>query len=193
MNSTSPLAHEPTSDVPVGLGDARRIVVPTDAEDVALARSRRVALGMARAAGAELVLYDRSDERWTDTPHPTGPLTVDEVDGERRPHLVGQMREALDAGVPVTAWLASVPALTAMLDVIQDLDVDVVVVPDELGAPKLMDRIAVGSSPAEMVERIARLQLDRVPTLVSVADDETASIVTADTPPTTADSQEDSR
>jgi len=182
--------------VPDGLGDVTRLVVPTDDTDSALGRARRVALQIARATDAEVVLYDRSDERWTDTPHPSGPFAVDQVDGERRPHLVRQMREFVDAGVTTTAWLATVPALTAMLDVLQDLEVDVVVVPDRLDAPRMMDRLQVGSTPAEMVERIARLQLPRTPALVSVADDGVARIVTSTAGATTTENttpQEDPR
>lgn len=149
----------------------RRLVVPTDAGDPSLARARRAALEIARRFDLEVVLYDRSHERWTDHPHPKGPLTVDQIDGEERPHLVRQLRDFDAGGVTARAFLATVPALTAMIDLLQELEVDAVMVPTDLSKPTVMDRLQVGSSPAEMIERIAALQLDVHP-LVFVVDDD---------------------
>jgi anti-sigma factor RsiW len=146
----------------------RRVVVPTDGADASLARTREVALQLAREHDFDVVLYDRSDERWTDTPHPSGPFTVDQIDDERRPHLVVQLRDFAAAGVTATAWLATVPALTAMLDVLQELDVDGVLVPEHLDKPRIMDRLQVGSDTAAMVDRVAELQLPSPPTVLVV-------------------------
>lgn len=146
----------------------RRVVVPTDESDAALARTREVALHLARQHGFDVVLYDRSDERWTDTPHPSGPYTAAELDGERRPDLVRQLRDFEAAGVTATAWLATVPALTAMLDVLQELDVDGVLLPEQLDEPKIMDRLQIGSDTASMVDRVAELQLPTPPTVLVV-------------------------
>lgn len=150
------------------LADVDVIAVPTDdGRDEALTRARHAALQLARRAGARVILYDRSDERWTDTPHPSGPIGADDVPDDRR-HLVRQLRDFTEAGVDACAYLATVPALTAMLDVVQSSGTDVVVLPDELDAPKMMDRLQVGHTPAEMVERIAELHTDRPIHVVSV-------------------------
>lgn len=146
----------------------RRVVVPTDEADAALAHTRQVALQLAREHDFEVVLYDRSDERWTDTPHPSGPFTADEIDDERRGHLVRQLRDFEAAGVTATAWLATIPALTAMLDVLQELDVDGVLLPEKLDKPKIMDRVQSGSDTAAMVERVADLQMPTPPTVLVV-------------------------
>ena len=145
-----------------------RMVVPTDERDDALAHTREAALSFARTFGFDVVLYDRSDERWTDTPHASGPFTAAEIDAEHRPHLPRQLRDFEAAGVRATAWLATVPALTAMLDVLQELQVDGVLLPDSLDHPKMMDRIQIGADPASMVDRVAELQMPTPPTVFVV-------------------------
>jgi hypothetical protein len=153
-----------------------RVVIATNRNDESLDRVRGVVLELAVQYGFAVVLYDRSNERWTDTPHPKGPLTADEVDVEERPHLVEQLREFQAAGVSATAWLATVPALTAMLDVLQEMNVDAIVLPEDLGGRKMMDRLQIGSGPAEMVQRIADLQLERPPLVVVVDEEGTMTV-----------------
>ena len=75
------------------------------------------------------------------------------------------------AGVTATAWLATVPALTAMLDVLQELDVDGVLLPDHLDNPKIMDRLQIGSDTAQMIDRVAELQMPIPPTVLVVRED----------------------
>lgn len=145
-----------------------RMIVLTDDGDDAVARTREAALTFARNFGFDVVLYDRSDERWTDTPHASGPFTADEVDAERRPHLPRQLRDFEAAGVRATAWLATVPALTAMLDVLQELRADGVLLPEQLDHPKMMDRLQIGSDPAAMVDRVADLQMPNPPVVFLV-------------------------
>lgn len=157
-----------------------RIVVPTDDRDESLGGLRAVALRLAREFDLDVVLYDRSNERWTDTPHPSGPFTADQIDAGERPHLVRQLRDFEAGGVTATAWLATVPALTAMLDVLQELDVDGVVLPAELDHPKFMDRIQVGADVADMVNRVAELQMPDAPVVLVVADDGPITIATID-------------
>lgn len=145
-----------------------RVVVPTDADGDGMARARRAATQLASTHGWELVLYDRSNERWTDTPHPAGLVTADEIDRDERGHLARQMDDIEAAGVDVAAWLATVPALTAMIDVFQAADVDGVVVPDQLDSPKMMDRLQTGGSPDDLIARVAELQLDSSPAFLVV-------------------------
>jgi hypothetical protein len=147
------------------------LAIATDEADEALARVRRVALGLARTHGFEVVLYDRSQERWTDHPHPTGPVTADDVVDTDREHLVRQLRDFEDAGVTASAWLATIPALTAMLDMLQALDVDAIMLPEHLEEPKLMDRLQPGATAPMMVQRIAELSMQRPPVVLSVPED----------------------
>ena len=158
----------------------RRVAIATDDSDEALARVRRVVLGLARTFGFEVVLYDRSHERWTDHPHPKGPVTADQLDGTDRDHLVRQLRDFEAAGVGATAWLATVPALTAMLDVLQSLDVDAVMLPESLDEPKLMDRLQIGSTPPAMVQRIAELNMQRPPLVFQVPESGPIMLVDAE-------------
>lgn len=148
-----------TSSATAAAAGIRCVVVPTDDESDALARARRAALQLARRHGWRIVLYDRTGERWTDTPHPVGTLAADEIDESERPHLVRQLADLEAAGVPSSAFLATVPALTAMIDVVQEIDVDAVLMPDELDKPRVMDRLQIGDGPGEMVARVAKLQL----------------------------------
>jgi hypothetical protein len=159
---------------------AEVLVVPTDDRDPALERACEAAAQLAAVHDLRLVLYDRSGERWTDTPHPKGPVEAAEL-GDDRPHLRRRLDELRAAGVPATAWLATVPALTAMTDVLQEIAVDGMVVPAQLDRPKMMDRLQVGEGPAEMVERVAALQTDRpAPGVLVVDDDRHVRLMTTD-------------
>ncbi len=155
----------------------RRLAIATDESDDALARVRQVASELAATHGFDVVLYDRSHERWTDHPHPQGPVTADDLDGSDREHLVAQLREFEAAGVGATAWLATVPALTAMLDVLQAMEVDAVMLPDSLDEPKMADRLQSGSSPSTMVQRVAELNLQRPPLVFEVSDSGSIRVV----------------
>lgn len=167
MDPTIELSPEAAAAV-TGL---RRVAVPTDADDDQLAHSRHVATRLAAEHGWELVLYDRSKETWMDHPHPRACVTADELDADEWEHLVRQLRDVEAAGVAATAWLATVPSLTAMVDVALELSLDGVVLPADLGKPKLMDRLLEGDDPAERVERVAHLQLgDDAPVFLEVDD-----------------------
>lgn len=171
-NSTTPASPERLLD------GARRVAIATDDDaDAALAEVRAFTKSLATDHEFDVVLYDRSGERWTDHPHPKGPLTAAELSGSDRDHLVAQLSELEEAGIGATAWLATVPALTAMLDVLQDLDVDAVILPERLDHPKMMDRIQVGSSPPEMVQRVAELNLEHPPQILAMTEDGALSIV----------------
>jgi hypothetical protein len=137
----------------------RKLAVATDADDDDLAASRMLALALAAEHDLEVVLYDRSEETWMDHPHPSGPLTRDELtsDGERG-HLATQLAEFEQAGVTATAWVATVPSITEIVDVVRELGVDTIILPSDLEHPKLLDRLK-GESPAKVVERITEINL----------------------------------
>lgn len=168
---TAMLDIRPDAEATTAVAALRRIVVPTDPGDERLARAREAALQLAVEHGWELVLYDRSHERWTDTPHPSGPVRADELDRDEWEHLVRQLRDIEAAGVTATAWLATVPALTAMIDVLQELAVDGVLLPAHLDQPRIMDRLLEGGDPAGMVERVSDLHLDPPPIVLVLDDD----------------------
>jgi len=149
----------------------QRMIVPTDDGDAALAHARAAALELATRFDTELVLYDRTGERWTDTPHPKGPLRLLDLDAGEHPHLVEQLRECEAAGVDAVAYLATVPALTAMIDALQELEIDCVLLPRDLDHPTLMDRLQPGDHPAQMVQRVSELQVDQSPVMLVVGPD----------------------
>ncbi len=156
-----------------------RVAVPTDADDDSLANVRRVATRLAAEHGWELVLYDRSHETWMDHPHPKGCVTVDQLDGDEWEHLRVQLRDVESAGVSVTAWLATVPSITAMVDAIQEIDIDAVLVPADPEHATLADRLLEGGDPAERLERVAHLQLGTDAPVVIAVDGDGALAVRA--------------
>jgi hypothetical protein len=166
----------PDDEAGAAVASLRRVVVPTDPRDERLARARQAALQLATEHGWEIVLYDRSHERWTDTPHPSGPVSADELDPDEWEGLARQLRDIEAAGVTATAWLATVPSLTAMIDVLQELDVDGVLLPSHLDQPKVMDRLLEGGNPAGMVERVADLHLEAPPIFLVLDDDSRLSV-----------------
>ena len=82
-----------------------------------------------------------------------------------------QLRDIERAGVTATAWLATVPALTAMIEALQELAIDGVLLPARLDQPKVMDRLLEGGDAASMVERVADLHLEAPPTFLILDDD----------------------
>jgi len=178
--STDP-GHAPDlSDDAAGvLSRHSRLAVPTDADDDTLRELREAAIDLAVRFDLEVVLYDRSEETWMDHPHPKGVCDRSEIDGERRPHLVEQLDEFVARGVPTSAWIATVPSLTEIVDVIREVDVDVVLVPEHTDGSKLLDRLKT-SEPSEIVERVATLNLER-PVAVLVRHDD-GTIRVADSP-----------
>lgn len=155
------------------LGSVRTLVVPTDADDDGYSRARRAALQLAGGSSdpVRVVLHDRSDERWTDTPNPEGPLDPAAVAAGGRTHLVEQMRPFTDAGVDVVAWYASVPALTAVITPVQELDAQAVLVPEWPEKQRVMDRLQPGSDAGEQIGRVLDQNLERTVYVFIVKDD----------------------
>lgn len=169
------MTDRPTDDITTIAAGVRNFIVPTSDHDESYAAARRAALHLASAGGATVVLYDRSDERWTDTPHPEGPFGPDEIETDRRPHLPDQMQPFIEAGVDIRAWYASVPSLTAIISAIQALDADAVVVPDGLAKPRVMDRLQGGGDPEELIGHVLDQNLER-PVHLFVVDTDSGEI-----------------
>lgn len=136
-----------------------------DGGDDALARSRSVAVALAALVDARLVLLDRSDTTYADTPR-VHQLSRDEAVGLDRGYLVDGIDEAAAAGVSATAFQHSLPGDEALTDAIDQVGADLVVVPVDLDAPGLLARLKSGD--------VADRTVDATPagtTVLSVDDD----------------------
>jgi hypothetical protein len=153
------------------LARVRRLVVPTDAKDETMRHGREAALAIAGRYGTEIVLYDRTHEYWSETPHPTGPLTAEQLDASSHRHLIEQLGEFADEGAAATAFLATLPSIAAILDVLQDVEIDAVLMPHPLGHRTWMDRLRGGKDQGEEVARVAATQLGMHPIILEVEQD----------------------
>ena len=148
------------------LRGATKLAVATDTDDARLAATRSLAASLAAEYDLSVVLYDRSQETWMDHPHPSGVCDRSDLADRDRQHIADQMTEFDDAGVEVTAWIATVPSITEIVDVVMQAGVDAILLPDATEHPKLLDRLK-SDSPADVVERIVNHNLDApVPVLV---------------------------
>lgn len=145
---------------------ATKLAVATDTDDETLAATRSVAASLAAENDLSVVLYDRSEETWMDHPHPSGVCDRADLADRERQHVADQMVEFDEAGVDVSAWIATVPSITEIVDVVLQAGVDVILLPNEIGNPTLLDRLKA-DSPSDVVERIVSHNLDSpVPVLV---------------------------
>lgn len=117
------------------------LVSVEDGSDPALDGARRTAIALAALVDAKLVLLDRSDTTYADTPR-IFELTRDEVVGlGERQYLLDAMDEAISADVSVTAFQHSLPGVEAISDAAERVRADIYVVPDHLDGPGLVDRL----------------------------------------------------
>jgi hypothetical protein len=125
------------------LRDANLILAIVDGgREPAYRRSWSVALSFARRTGATLMLADRSQETWGETPHHSGPFTPDEVRRMGKHHLDAYLDEADAAGVLVIVWFPSLPLPESYYgETLSHNRVDLAVLPDRLERPKLLDRL----------------------------------------------------
>lgn len=128
-------------EVRSALDGVTSIVVPVDdGDDDALARARSAAIALAAASGARLVLLDRSDTTYADTPriHELGRESADELD---RPYLVAGIDEAEAAGVEAIGFQHSLPGDEALSDTVAQVGAEALVVPASLSSPGLFGRL----------------------------------------------------
>jgi hypothetical protein len=177
--TNSNAAHQLSDAAADALSRSRRVAVPTDSDDATLRDLRAAAIDLAVRFDLEVVLYDRSEETWMDHPHPTGLCDREAIDAERRPHLVDQFDELAARGITPSVWIATVPSLTEIVDVVREVDVDTILVPAGNDGGKLLDRVK-SDGPAEIVERVTALNLE-APVDVLVRHDDGS--VTLATPP----------
>ena len=120
---------------------AGTIVVPVDdGADDAFARARDVAVRLAELGEARLVMLDRGDTTYADTPR-VFELTRDEVAELDRPYLLAQLDSAAASGVNATAFQHSLPGDEALTDAVNEIGADLVVVPASLDSPGFLDRL----------------------------------------------------
>lgn len=148
------------------------VLVPVDdGSDPARERGRLAAQALAARAGARLVLLDRLDTTYADTPR-VHELTRDELEGIDRPYLVAHIDEAAAAGVSATAFQHSLPGAEALTDAVKAVGADLVVVPDEVDKPGFLDRL----KGAAVAERAADAAPAGVP-VVAVGEDGSLSLL----------------
>jgi hypothetical protein len=138
------------------LRDASLILAIVDGgREPAYRRSWSVALSFARRTGATLMLADRSQETWGDTPHHSGPFTPDQVRRMGKHHLDAYLDQAESAGVLVMVWIPSLPLPESYYEeTLSHNRVDLAVLPDRLERPKLLDR-TIGAFAARMAKAMA--------------------------------------
>jgi len=135
--------------------DARRILAVTDdGRRPAYARTRSSAIRLAATVGADLIFYDRSAESrfvdsypsgsWTadnDGPHGERLLDASEVRALGRGYLAAQIGEATERGVHARAWLPRHVGGRGIDECVGRFDATLVMVPDVLDHPSLLDRL----------------------------------------------------
>jgi hypothetical protein len=178
MNSTEDASDiRFTDDAGRVLESARVLVVPTKTDESDCLRAARVAVAdLDDRSNLQVVLYDRSDETWVDTPHPTGPYTVDDLP-EGHAELVERMRDLESLGVSARAWLSTLPSLTDIVTAVQELGADVVLLPDPTCDRRLFDRLT-GESDVNDDVAVALDNNVRAPVTVLALDGATVRVVT---------------
>lgn len=177
-SSTRPSQRQIDPAAADALRGATKLAVATDTDDETLAATRTVAASLAAEYDVSVVLYDRSEETWMDHPHPSGVCDRADLADRDRQHLADQMTEFDEAGVEVTAWIATVPSITEIVDVVLQAGAEVILLPDKTDHPKLLDRLKA-DSPSDVVERIISQNLD-APVPVLVDDGSTIRVETTD-------------
>jgi hypothetical protein len=130
---------------------ARVILTLTDSKDRrGYQLSQRVALGLASVSGARILLVDRSQETWAETPHHRGPFTDQEARQFQMRHLNGFLDAAAIYGVPTAVWLPSLPLFESYDEAVSLNGVDLSVLPDRIAHPKIIERLAGECRPAEV-------------------------------------------
>lgn len=136
------------------LRGSRGVIAPTDnGRDPEVVYARRAAALLARL-GTTLYLSDRSKRTWGETPHVTGPATIDRLRGIGVDYMVEQMEEALALGAPdVRAVAPSIPTPDSLPDVLAATGASVVVIPPRFTHHRLLDRWWIRDLPAITKER----------------------------------------
>jgi nucleotide-binding universal stress UspA family protein len=172
MADISPITslEELDASVADAVRSATVVLVPVDdGNDAARTQARLVAQQLAAVVGARLVLLDRTDTTYADTPR-VHELDRDHAESIGRAYLVSQIDEASAAGVEVIAFEHSLPGTEAITDAAEETSADLIVVPHHLDKPGFLDHFRQGDT----AERAGRAAPDGVAVL-SVDHDGTLS------------------
>lgn len=152
-DSTAPTSLDQLDPAVAGAVRAASVIlVPVDdGADDALARARTAAIALAALGDAKLVLLDRSDTTYADTPR-VFELDRAEVAEIDRPYLLAGIDAAAEAGVTATAFQHSLPGDEALTDAAEQVSADLIVVPDDLDSPGLLARLKGGDAEDRAVQ-----------------------------------------
>ena len=170
MTTTS----KPDRDAALESGAPVVVVVTTD--DDRYARTRQIAVELARHANARLVLYDWDAATILGDPLPTawdadGPdhaqpteLDVDALEAAGRDAIAGQVAQAQERGVEAAAWLPSEPGADALGEFAAEHGATAVVLPEDLAAKGHLERLREGAmDPVAAVRSRSRARIVVVP------------------------------
>ena len=152
------------------------VVVAVTTDDDRYARTRQIAIDLARHAEARLVLYDWDAATILGDPLPTawdadGPdhetpteLDVDALEAAGRNAIAGQVAEARERGVETAAWLPSEPGADALGAFAAEHGATTVVLPEDLAAKGGLERLREGAmDPVAAVRNRSRARIVVVP------------------------------
>lgn len=140
----SPRTIDLTERARDALAGSHTIVVPTDVADDEQDHFLDAVADVAAACDPDhpttVVLYDRSNETWMDTPHPNGPYRSSELSDDHT-DLARQLDRLGEAGVNALGWISTVPALTDILTAVQRVSADAVLLHDDHEHRGLFDQL----------------------------------------------------
>ena len=134
---------------------ARVILTLADAkEQPGYHRAQRVALALADLGGTTILLFDRSQETWAETPHHRGPYTNEDAHRLGFEHLYGFLDAAATCGLDVMVWMPSLPLLESYDEAVSEYGVDLSVLPTMIDRPKIIERLVGDCRPAEVAKTL---------------------------------------
>lgn len=157
------------------LSTVEMLIIPTGLDDTTCVDLARAAADTGTAAaGMTIVVYDRSNETWMDTPHASGPYRADELDtdehGDGHDDLIARMREIASADMSVVAWLSTVPSLTEITAALQGTGADAVILPKDGADTSFIDKLTGRRDTSEDVAATIEHQLDQAITVFTLSD-----------------------
>lgn len=128
-------------------------IIAYTSEDNSFPEVRKAAMETARQAQARLILYDIDAATPFAKPLPTdvsaeggkehvpNRLTVADLERAGRPEVMKQLQTALSMGIDAYAWLPGEVGGDALAEYADQQGADLIMVPEELGEPGLIDRL----------------------------------------------------
>lgn len=158
------------------LATVNTLIVPTSTDDTdCLAAAREAAAAISGERDVTVVLYDRSDETWMDTPHPSGPHRADDL-GDEHAELRDQLRGLESSGVTALGWISTVPAITEIMTAAQATEADAVLLPSSSCGQSFTDRLTGARDVTDEVAGELERDLTQPVTVFSL-DDGTIDVV----------------